>query len=72
MWLAPSDLRLGGGSPAVDAGKNAGIDRCSLDLEGGQRFLDAPAVADTGSGTAPIINTGAYERGSSAEEYTLR
>ncbi len=66
------NLRLGTGSPAVDAGDNTGIDTCSRDLDGLQRFLDDPGVdPDTGNGTAPIIDMGAYERGGAAEQYTL-
>ena len=65
------DFRLGASSPATDAGNNTGIPICSTDLDGGQRFLDDPDVADTGSGSAPITDMGAYERGGSATEYTL-
>jgi autotransporter-associated beta strand protein len=31
------------------------------DLAGNPRFADVPAVADTGAGTAPIVDMGAYE-----------
>jgi len=65
------DFRLGASSPATDAGNNTGIPICSTDLDGGQRFLDDPDVADTGNGSAPITDMGAYERGGSATEYTL-
>jgi hypothetical protein len=32
------------------------------DLAGGSRFLDAPRTVDTGVGTPPLIDMGAYER----------
>jgi VCBS repeat-containing protein/predicted outer membrane repeat protein len=56
------DLRLGPGSPAIDAGSNdavpAGID---TDRHGAPRFIDMPVSPDTGQGDAPIVDMGAYE-----------
>lgn len=56
------DLRLGTGSPCIDSGRNSvvpvGVTR---DIAGTSRFLDIAAVPDTGSGTAPIVDMGAYE-----------
>ncbi len=56
-----SDFSLQDGSPGVDAGSNAlvppGIE---LDRALNPRFTDAP-IADTGVGTAPIVDMGAYE-----------
>lgn len=58
-----NDLRLGAGSPAVDAGKNLSVPGgITTDANGLPRFFDDPAVADTGSGTPPIVDMGAYER----------
>jgi hypothetical protein len=68
------DLRLQGTSPAVDSGDNAALmaDTADLDgdgdetelvptdLDGLPRLFDAPA-ADTGLGTPPIVDRGAYE-----------
>src|SRR5258708_36080937 len=55
--------QLGAGSPAVDAGNNAAVPGgLTTDLAGQPRFFDDPAVADTGAGTAPIVDMGAYER----------
>jgi hypothetical protein len=34
--------------------------RFALDLS--PRFIDIPSVPDTGNGTAPIVDMGAYER----------
>lgn len=49
-------------SPVVDAGNNtlvpAGV---TTDLAGDDRFIDDPCQADTGVGTAPIVDMGAYE-----------
>ena len=70
------NLRLQSTSPAIDSGDNsylpadaADIDGdgnktelIPLDLDGASRFLDS-AVPDTGSGTPPIVDRGAYEFG---------
>jgi hypothetical protein len=70
------DLRLGIGSPAVDAGDNSvvPVDSYDLDKDGDTaevlpydlvkktRFKDIDTVIDTGNGTAPIIDLGAYEQ----------
>lgn len=69
------DLRLRSGSPCIDAGDNARVPADMLDLDGdgntteplpfdilrGARFVDDPATADTGNGTPPIVDMGAYE-----------
>jgi predicted outer membrane repeat protein len=56
------DLRPLPSSPAIDAGDNAAIfPGITTDLDGSPRFFDVLFVADTGSGTAPIIDMGAYE-----------
>jgi len=56
------DLRLGSGSPCIDAARNdylpTGVDG---DARGLTRFLDDPATADTGVGSPPIVDMGAYE-----------
>jgi len=63
---ADDDLRLqgpgspGGASPAIDAGDNEVIS-ASEDLAGNERRLDVEEVDDTGNGTAPIVDMGAYE-----------
>lgn len=59
------DLRLRPTSPGIDAGNNAaaGLAGVMADLGGGARFVDVAAVADTGSGTAPLVDMGAYENG---------
>ena len=60
---APGDLRLGPGSPGVDAGKNTLVPGgVILDVAGLPRFFDDPAVPDTGPGVPPIVDMGAYER----------
>ena len=60
---APTDLRLGPASPAVDAGKNLDVPGgVTLDLAGLPRFFDDPTVPDTGSGIPPIVDMGAYQR----------
>ena len=56
------DLHLKAGSPCIDAGDNAAVPAGILtDLDGLLRFIDDPATPDTGLGTAPIVDMGAYE-----------
>ena len=69
------DYRLQGYSPATDAGNNAAVPIDTLDangnantteeapdLAGNPRRSDDIGIADTGAGTAPIVDLGAYER----------
>ncbi|MHC4675157.1 MAG: S8 family serine peptidase [Planctomycetota bacterium] len=56
------NLRLSGGSPCIDAGDNLAVPPVVLtDLDGNPRFGDDPNTADTGNGTPPIVDLGAYE-----------
>ena len=49
-------------SPAIDAGSNSTVPvGTTVDQAGATRFIDLPTVADTGIGTAPIVDIGAYE-----------
>ncbi len=58
----PGDLRMRVGSPCIDAGDNAAVPAgVTTDLAGDPRFVDDPDVPDTGSGTPPIVDMGAYE-----------
>lgn len=72
---APGDYRLDAGSPAIDAGDNSYgfTDAFDVDEDGDTsemlpdldlhpRPLDDAGVADTGNGTAPILDMGAFER----------
>ncbi|MGB0714492.1 MAG: hypothetical protein ACPGXK_01355 [Phycisphaerae bacterium] len=56
------DYRLSGTSTLIDAGNNtlvpAGL---QTDLNGEPRFVDIASVTDTGIGTAPIVDLGAFE-----------
>ncbi len=56
------DYRLGNLSPAVDAGSNSNAAALTVDLDGNPRRYDDTVVGDTGSGTAPIVDMGAYEK----------
>ncbi len=70
------DLRLGAGSPCVDAGSNplVAADVADLDADGdlvewmpfdlaeADRLSDDPAIVDTGVGPPPVVDMGAYER----------
>ena len=59
---ANDNLRLQLTSPAIDAGNNAFVPLgVTADLDGSPRFADFPGVPDTGSGTPPIVDMGAYE-----------
>lgn len=69
------DLRLMPGSPAIDAGNNTTVpadefdldndgdttEPIPFDLDGNPRFKDDPLTPDTGVGTPPIVDMGAYE-----------
>ena len=57
-----NDYRLDATSSCIDAGDNAPAAGILVDLDGNPRFVDDPNVADTGSGTAPLIDMGCYER----------
>lgn len=74
LFVSPQwgDFRLGQSSPVIDAGNNnfvpAGI---TTDLDGNARFVDMPLVPDTGLGTPPIVDMGAYETYEDAEFPTV-
>ncbi len=69
------DLRLAPGSPCIDAADNDALpwdlddldgdgvflERLPFDLAGNPRFLDDPDTPDTGAGTPPIVDMGAFE-----------
>ena len=57
---AGGNLRLGFGSPAIDAGNNLSV-TVTTDLDSLPRFVNIPTAPDTGSGTPPIVDMGAYE-----------
>jgi hypothetical protein len=65
-WGTPDDdygdLRLQLASPAVDAGNNAAVPTGVLtDLLGRPRYIDIASVPNSGSGSPPIVDMGAYE-----------
>jgi hypothetical protein len=56
------DLSLRYGSPAIDAGNNDAVPAGVLtDLAGKPRFVDIPGVVDSGLGTPPVVDMGAFE-----------
>lgn len=56
------NLRLSAGSPCIDAGDNNEVPSgVTTDLDGNPRFIDDPDITDTGNGTPPIVDMGAYE-----------
>jgi hypothetical protein len=56
------DYHLMSGSPCIDAGDNSAVPGGTItDLDGSERFYDDPDTPDTGNGTAPIVDMGAYE-----------
>ncbi|HNQ23711.1 MAG TPA: choice-of-anchor Q domain-containing protein [Phycisphaerae bacterium] len=55
-----NDYHLQAGSPCLDAGNNEEV-QVPFDLDGWPRFVDDPRE-DTGAGTPPIVDMGAYER----------
>ncbi|MBN1845524.1 MAG: right-handed parallel beta-helix repeat-containing protein [Sedimentisphaerales bacterium] len=58
--IGENNLRLHAGSPCIDAGDNSAISE-TTDRDGNPRKVNDPATTDTGSGTAPIVDMGAYE-----------
>jgi len=75
VGLGVGDLRLLPASPCIDAGDNTAVppdtpdldgdgdttEPIPFDLAGHQRFVDQADVPDTGNGTTPIVDMGAYE-----------
>lgn len=69
------NLRVAYTSPMIDAGNNSNLpsdivdldrdgvfgESCPLDFDLNARRQDVPSVADTGAGTAPIVDRGAFE-----------
>jgi uncharacterized repeat protein (TIGR01451 family) len=63
-FIAPAigNLRLGPDSPAIDAGDNTAVPPGIVtDLDSHPRFVDIPFIPDSGQGTPPIVDMGAYE-----------
>lgn len=61
--FAGAEYRIAAGSPCIDAGDNAAVPLgLIVDLDGNPRVVDDPAIPDTGSGAAPLVDIGAYER----------
>jgi hypothetical protein len=58
---ANGDLHLKPFSPCIDAGNNSAPALPTTDIDGDDRKIDAPTVADTGNGTPPIVDMGADE-----------
>ena len=56
----PETIGFSYGSPAIDAGNNLDV-TASTDLDGNPRIVDVPSVPDSGNGTPPIVDMGAYE-----------
>ena len=72
---AAGDLRLLGHSPAIDAGSNAAPGLPTLDLDGLPRRIDDGAIPDTGLGSPPVVDIGAFEapgdcNGNGVEDHT--
>ena len=63
---AAGNFRLQVPSPGIDAGDNASLlaGFTEADADGARRRFDEPTVPDTGAGTAPIVDMGAYEASS--------
>ena len=58
-----NDYHLSAGSPCIDAGDNTAVPLDSVDLDDSARLTDDPATPDTGHGTPPLVDMGAYEFG---------
>jgi LPXTG-site transpeptidase (sortase) family protein len=57
---APNNVYLQATSPVIDAGDNS-LTTSSTDVIGHTRKVDAAGVPDTGVGSAPLVDMGAYE-----------
>ncbi len=57
---ADIDLHINNNSPCIDAGDNSVV-TVATDFDGNDRLIDNPSVIDSGNGTAPIVDMGAYE-----------
>jgi predicted outer membrane repeat protein len=55
------DFHLRNDSPCIDAGDNSAPALPATDIDGDERKINDPAVADTGNGTPPIVDIGADE-----------
>ncbi|MBN1764062.1 MAG: thrombospondin type 3 repeat-containing protein [Sedimentisphaerales bacterium] len=56
------NVRLAAGSACIDAGDNNAVPTGIVtDLDGRNRFDDVLQIPDTGNGTIPIVDMGAYE-----------
>lgn len=65
---ADDNLRVQYGSPAIDSGNNASVPvGTTTDADGNSRFANVPCITDTGAGTPPIVDRGAYEYSPLAE-----
>ena len=74
VWVG-GDYHLLLDSPCIDAGDNNSVpadihdldgdgntaEPLPFDLDGNPRFVDRPDIEDTGNGTPPIVDMGAYE-----------
>jgi predicted outer membrane repeat protein len=59
---ADDNLRLSNISPCIDAAEYFAVPvDVNTDLDGNPRFLDDPATLDTGHGSPPMVDMGAYE-----------
>jgi hypothetical protein len=77
VFVSPDadDFRVAAGSPCIDAADNEAVpadtfdldgdgdtdEPIPFDLDGNPRFVDDPDTDDTGNGTPPIVDMGAYE-----------
>jgi hypothetical protein len=60
--FADTGFRLASASPTIDAGINSEwTSALTTDLDGNPRFVDDPSTVDSGNGSAPVIDMGAYE-----------
>lgn len=61
-YFTAGDLHLQSGSPCIDSGENSTVPAgITADLDGLPRFFDDTTTPDTGLGTPPIVDIGAYE-----------
>ena len=63
-FVLAEDYHPAAGSVCIDAGDNTAVPAGIVaDFDGAVRFYDDPATTDTGNGSPPIVDMGAYEYG---------
>jgi hypothetical protein len=72
MFVDPAngDYSLSSGSPAIDAGDNLALPpEIGFDFANQPRYVNLPGVADTGTGSSPVVGRGPIDLGAFEHQY---